>query len=366
MNIKLLTVGCGAQFKAILFKPKTQKGGGMRSSLKFVWLLVMFFLSLALCLEVVASNPKGGKTLLRIEDRVDKRKGDTFQATPIESEEQAALLGEEDTLIYDDSIPTWAFPIPDEYGDDLFNVRFTPAWDYLLKSALFLFNYKIGNGAVRIYVWEDTSGFPAQKVDSVDVSHANIQLYPSWTTVNFSSKNVTLTNSSDFHIGYTPLGPPETDTLAIISDDGLPVGTEHRSIESWEGVWGTMFDDWGGEVDFNFMIRAVVEKTTGVAEEEFTVANPTKYELFQNHPNPFNPQTKIRYYLPEATWVNLTIYNLLGQRVRTLVDEYQNAGTKAVFWDGRDEKRIEVASGIYFHQLKTEEFCQTRKMVLLR
>ncbi|MCK4384626.1 MAG: S8 family serine peptidase [candidate division Zixibacteria bacterium] len=271
--------------------------------------------------------------------------------------------GEQDTLKYDDDTIAWAFPIPDEWGDDLFNVRFTPAWDYVLKSAQFLFYRKIGNGAVRIYVWEDTNGYPAEKIDSVDVPHANIQLAPSWTTVNFS-KSITWSSLSDFHIGYTPLGPPATDTVVIISDNGLPEGTEHRSIEFCYGAWGTMFDDWG--TDVNFMIRAVVEKLTDVEEEQFTVAEPTRYELFQNYPNPFNPQTKIRYYLPEATWVNLTIYNLLGQRVRTLVDEYQNAGAKAMFWDGKDEKGNQVASGIYFHQLKTEEFSQTRKMVLIR
>ncbi|MCK4223534.1 MAG: T9SS type A sorting domain-containing protein [candidate division Zixibacteria bacterium] len=171
-------------------------------------------------------------------------------------------MGELDTLKYDDDTATWYLCCPDEYGYDLFNVRFTPAWDYQLKSALFLFYYKTGNGAVRIYVWEDTSGYPAQKIDSVDVPHAHIQFYPDWTTVDFSSKNITFRSVSDFHVGYTPLGPPETDTVAIISDDGLPVGTEHRSIEFWGGAWGTMYDDWG--LDVNFMIRAVVEKISDV------------------------------------------------------------------------------------------------------
>jgi hypothetical protein len=338
----------------------------MRSSLKFVRLLVVFFLSLGLCQEVIASDPKSVKTPLRIEDRSDESTWDPFQDPRYESEVRKALLGEEDTLIYDDGIPKWVWTIPDQYGDDLFNVRFTPAWDYVLKSAQFLFGYRIGNGAVRIYVWDDTSGFPSEIIDSVDVSHADIQLYPFWTIVNFSSKKVTLTSLSDFHIGYTPLGPPDTDTLSLISDDGEPVGTEHRSIECWNGIWGTLYDDYEGEYDYNFMIRAVVEKTTGVEEEEFTVANPTEYELFQNHPNPFNPETKVRYYLPRATWVNLIIYNLLGQRVRTLVDEYQNAGAKAVFWDGKDNHQKQVPSGIYFYKLKTSDFSQTKKMVLIR
>ena len=269
-----------------------------------------------------------------------------------------------DTLVYDDDTAYYYWRIPHERGHDLLNVRFTPLWDYHLKSAQFLFYRKIGNGAVRIYVWDDTSGYPFQKIDSVDVPDIDVQLYPCWTTVDFASKNVTLSGLSDFHIGYTPLGPPGTDTVAILADDGLPVGTEHRSIEFYNGAWSTMYDDWGDDV--NFMIRAVVEKFTDVEEEQFTVAEPTRYELFQNYPNPFNPQTKVRYYLPKATWVTLTIYNLLGQRVRTLVDEYQNAGVKATLWDGKNDHLKEVASGIYFYRLKTGEFNQTKKMVLIK
>ncbi len=271
-----------------------------------------------------------------------------------------------DTLVYDDDTPYYYWRIPDQFGDDLFNVRFTPAWDYVLKSAQFLFYYKTGIGAVRIYVWEDTSGYPAEKIDSVDVAHGHIQTVPDWTTIDFSSKTITLRSLSDFHIGYTPLGSPETDTLAILSDDGEPVGTEHRSIEFYNGAWGTMYDDWG--VDVNFMIRAVVEEaeTTDVEEEPFIAAQPGKFELFQNYPNPFNPQTQIRYYLPEATRVTLTIYNLLGQRVRILVEEYQNAGAKTVLWDGKDDHLKDVASGVYFYRLKTGEFRQTRKMVLIK
>jgi flagellar hook assembly protein FlgD len=70
--------------------------------------------------------------------------------------------------------------------------------------------------------------------------------------------------------------------------------------------------------------------------------------LSQNYPNPFNPQTSIRYALPQDAQVRLVIYNVLGQRVKTLVDESQSAGYKTEWWDGRDEKEDGVASGIYF------------------
>jgi len=96
-----------------------------------------------------------------------------------------------------------------------------------------------------------------------------------------------------------------------------------------------------------------------------------KFSLFQNYPNPFNPETKIQFRvqslkLRDPIPITLKIYNVLGQKVRTLVDERKRAGSYEVIWDGKDDQENEVASGIYFYQLKTEEFSQTRRMVLIR
>lgn len=93
---------------------------------------------------------------------------------------------------------------------------------------------------------------------------------------------------------------------------------------------------------------------------------PNHFELYQNHPNPFNPETEIRYQLPEATHVTLTIYNLLGQKIRSLVDKEQEAGLHAVHWDGHDENGTSVASGIYLYAIGAGEFKQVKKMVLVR
>jgi len=93
---------------------------------------------------------------------------------------------------------------------------------------------------------------------------------------------------------------------------------------------------------------------------------PKTYQLFQNYPNPFNPETQIRYDLPASGHVKLTIYNILGQRVKVLIDEIQDAGHKSVIWDGRDNDGREVASGIYFYKIKAESYQKTMKMVLLK
>jgi hypothetical protein len=93
---------------------------------------------------------------------------------------------------------------------------------------------------------------------------------------------------------------------------------------------------------------------------------PDAFELSQNYPNPFNPETEISYVLPNACRVDLSVYNLLGQKVRTLVGEFQSAGLKNVKWDGKDKSGVSVASGVYFYRIKAGELTASRKMVILR
>jgi hypothetical protein len=93
---------------------------------------------------------------------------------------------------------------------------------------------------------------------------------------------------------------------------------------------------------------------------------PKDYALGQNVPNPFNPSTTIEYRLPEAGDVQLVIYNLLGQEVRTLVRESMDAGFHSVVWDGTDEFGKQVASGIYIYRMSVADFTQVQRMMLLK
>jgi flagellar hook assembly protein FlgD len=97
------------------------------------------------------------------------------------------------------------------------------------------------------------------------------------------------------------------------------------------------------------------------------------YKLDQNYPNPFNPTTTIRYALPAQSVVSLKVYNILGQEVKTLVNENQISGSYAVQWDGKNNHGAQVSTGIYFYQLEVngvgpsrENFTQVRKMLLLK
>lgn len=93
---------------------------------------------------------------------------------------------------------------------------------------------------------------------------------------------------------------------------------------------------------------------------------PYTFALKQNYPNPFNPATKIAYSVERKTDVNISIYNILGQKVNTLVNETKQPGIYSVDWPGTDQNGTQVASGIYFYKMTAGDFIQTRKMLLMR
>lgn len=95
-------------------------------------------------------------------------------------------------------------------------------------------------------------------------------------------------------------------------------------------------------------------------------ALPTTYSLNQNYPNPFNPSTTISFTLPLAGRVKLTIYNIIGQQIATLVNGDFTAGAHAVVWNGRNDRSEAAASGVYFYRLETKSFLAVRKMILLK
>ncbi|MCD6160794.1 MAG: T9SS type A sorting domain-containing protein [candidate division Zixibacteria bacterium] len=93
---------------------------------------------------------------------------------------------------------------------------------------------------------------------------------------------------------------------------------------------------------------------------------PAKFYLAQNYPNPFNPTTNISYELPSDGIVNLEIFDILGRKVRTLVDEYQSAGRQTIIWNSRDSDNNPVSAGIYFYRLQAGDSQIVKKMVLLK
>jgi hypothetical protein len=96
-------------------------------------------------------------------------------------------------------------------------------------------------------------------------------------------------------------------------------------------------------------------------QDESKNVQPMEFFLYQNYPNPFNPTTRIQYHISSNSHVFLKVYDVLGNEVETLVDEYKPAGSYEVEFDAN-----RLTSGVYFYQLKVGEYIQTKKMVLLK
>jgi len=97
-----------------------------------------------------------------------------------------------------------------------------------------------------------------------------------------------------------------------------------------------------------------------------SISIPRDFKLQQNSPNPFNAATVIQYDLHQPSWVNIEVFNILGERVRALVDEFQEAGYRNILWDGRNGGGGEVSSGVFFYRIEAGDYTKIRKMTMLR
>jgi uncharacterized delta-60 repeat protein len=109
----------------------------------------------------------------------------------------------------------------------------------------------------------------------------------------------------------------------------------------------------------DFMIVKLTQNPTGINDENSSL--PENFELSQNYPNPFNPTTTIQFSLPQAGDVTLKVYNLLGEEVKTLINEYKQIGNHSIQFNANN-----LASGIYFYRLQAGSFIETKKMILMK
>ena len=167
----------------------------------------------------------------------------------------------------------------------------------------------------------------------------------------------------------------------MLVDNGQETGKVHIAMvglvqEKSEGpLLELMFQEQKGSRPFQDRVKLLIERLTVNAvtfsldlDAALTIRKiPETFELSQNYPNPFNPQTQIRFGLPEPTRVRLDIYNVLGQRVRTLMDEEMEAGYHTLMWDGRVSGGSLAASGIYMYRLHTAAgFTDVKRMMLIK
>ena len=119
--------------------------------------------------------------------------------------------------------------------------------------------------------------------------------------------------------------------------------------------------DWDAEIYYK---RNLTGNVTGLENSDLNI--PNEFLLLQNYPNPFNPSTKISWQSPVGSWQTLKIYDVLGNEVATLVDEYKPVGEYEVEFDVSQDSSPDIASGIYFYQLCAGSFIQTKKMILIK
>ena len=109
-----------------------------------------------------------------------------------------------------------------------------------------------------------------------------------------------------------------------------------------------------------------VAVNTVTASADNNTMLPDEFALFQNYPNPFNPSTQIFFDIPKSEFITLRIFNLLGQDVKTLTSKIMNPGRYTFEWDGKDLLNNDVASGVYFYELRGKSFISRKKMLLIR
>jgi hypothetical protein len=182
------------------------------------------------------------------------------------------------------------------------------------------------------------------------------------------SPTATLTGANNLTILYSDDDLRAGDSL--IGDELLlKIYRWHDGYNSWQYIGG-LVDTARNEVTASITelgtYAAFTTKSPVGVEDEPESALPYRFELSQNYPNPFNPVTTIEYSVPSRTDVTIKIFNVLGQKVRTLVDETKSAGSYRTEWNGVDDCGKSVSTGVYLYRFQADDVVQTKKMLLVK
>jgi len=200
--------------------------------------------------------------------------------------------------------------------------------------------------------------------------------------ITYDSENSNITLESSHNIAALELvfDRTESGSMKCLIDSMEIIRsrreTEHEKILLIDrqgnvtlGTSGQIICEIPGEID---LISAVAVDLNGdvidVVTEPMKKAEtlPVQFSLAQNYPNPFNPQTEIAFSIPHTSRVSISVINVLGRHVSSLIDRQIEAGIHTVMWDGTDESGNRVASGVYFYRIEAGDYVESRKMVLLK
>ena len=194
-------------------------------------------------------------------------------------------------------------------------------------------------------------------------------------------ENKTADNPANIKPGYLLTGEPipnrNYSSLAFSSPfiSACIVNEAHQQYlnDGWDIISNTREESYFGDT-INLLCMLLISGNWWKPETDEAsnvrranaAAVPDMPILLQNYPNPFNPETIIEYHLPKSSFVKIAIYNVHGQRIVTLLNKYNSAGTYQLQWDGRNEAGQPIASGIYIYQINAGEFVSVRKLIRLR
>ncbi|MCX6134760.1 MAG: carboxypeptidase regulatory-like domain-containing protein [Ignavibacteriales bacterium] len=171
-------------------------------------------------------------------------------------------------------------------------------------------------------------------------------------------------NASGQVAGYGVTNTDGSFTIAELAPGSYSVTVDKVEYSATSATATPTYDAVTGAADASTVSLNIDAVVTDVAQEPGVI--PESYVLEQNYPNPFNPSTQILFSMPKSERISLVVYNLLGQKVATLVEGLLEQGTHAVTWNGRDAHGFQLSSGVYFYTLKTASFVASRRMVLLK
>ncbi|HTX99999.1 MAG TPA: FlgD immunoglobulin-like domain containing protein, partial [Bacteroidota bacterium] len=210
---------------------------------------------------------------------------------------------------------------------------------------------------IRLQVWIKASNLVPDSA-ALYPGTWSVGLTPLWFTTDANNAGYNSVGPSN---DYTWAFPAVTqfDWTPYTLDVQVPTGVNAKALE----VRLHVYSRFTGTIYFDDLSAQVVQTATGVAGQQ---GLPKIYELAQNYPNPFNPTTNIQFAVPRESRVVLTIYNILGQKIRSLVDDSRGAGRYEVTWDGKDDHGANVGTGLYLYRLQAGDHAIVRKMLLLK
>ena len=118
--------------------------------------------------------------------------------------------------------------------------------------------------------------------------------------------------------------------------------------------------------DLNHFPDKLAEWSTLSVEEDSEGFTPSEFSLSQNYPNPFNPTTTLKYDLPEDSFVDIMVYDMLGNMVSNLINTNQSSGYKSIQWNATNNQGEPVSAGVYLYKIQAGDFVDTKKMILLK